>query len=223
MKKSPVPTKRKPLVPVNKKALVLWGCAVLFLSLWLTMETAQADPSALRTPIQGRSLNLVGAIPFAHSRTNFSAGSWLTDTFGLAAQLSLSINADLAAISAVGISAGTRWHLAGKPVGWGIKAFVHGGLLFPTVAPGFGLTLTPALQGGYYGPLFRASLGLVVPLSVSFVQELAIRIPTELELWLAWQVKRFLFGVRLNTGAIFIPGQDPAATLQFAITLALTL
>jgi hypothetical protein len=144
----------------------------------------------------------------------------LTPQLAISTELRHSLEEDIAPNSAWMLSVGTKWHLAGKPTGWGLKAFLSGGILIPTLSPTFGLHFTPAIHGGYYGSIFRITLGLVAPIEMRFHDPFLLRLPLFLEIWLGWQINRFFVGIRAHTGGMLVPGQ--AWALQANLALALS-
>ncbi len=156
--------------------------------------TALADPGALRAPVADSALAGEVGLPTA------SAAWWPNAGLGLAVHLR-------APGASVGASVGTR---ALHADGWGVDAFLAGGVTVPLRDPGVAVTLSPAARAGWRGPRAEAGLGLAVPLALGLggggMEQIGARLPLLLEPALGFDVGPVRVGATLSAGPVFVPG-----------------
>lgn len=181
--------------------------AALLLLALLLASPAVADPVALRAPGQGRELVVEAGWP------SISVAWWSRGGFGLAL--------DVGTLGqAAGLSGGGRFVLTEGPLGWGVDAYVAGGLELLIADPGLTLTFTPALSVGSRGVVI-ATLSVAAPMALRLGEQQA-RLPVQAELRLGARPGPVSFGVRGALGAVLSPGQPVAASLQWSLWIALT-
>jgi hypothetical protein len=160
----------------------------------LAPSVAAADPGALRAAVAGATL--VGEV----GAPTTSAAWWPNDGLGIAVHVR-------APGASVGASVGTR---ALHADGWGVDAFLAGGLTVPVRDPGVAVTVSPAARAGWRGPKAEAGLGLAVPLAVGLagggVDGVGARVPVLLEPAVGFDVGPVRLGATLSAGPVFALG-----------------
>lgn len=195
------------------------GKYVFFLCLLLWSGPSFGDSLVLRTHSSKMEIRLAGGF------SQFSGGMWLSKHWGVSVDVHVSIGPQLSVVSALSAEAGYFRRFAGKELGWQLNGILTAGLLAPTIEPGLALLLTPVLQGGYHGTTDRWFLMLNVfsPIAFQFVGDLVLRIPAQIELWLAFRIGPCWIGLQGAAGANFAIQQAPAVVLTASLFLSVVL
>lgn len=169
------------------------------------LALAHADPVALRAPTSGRFTAVVGT-PVV------SAAWFLNENVGFALDLR-GVGASASA------SAGLRQR---HTTPWGIDAGVAAGVVVPLVDPGFGVSLTPSLGGGWRDARTAGALTLAVPLELGLVGRdgVTARAPILLEPSFSAKAGPIELGVLLGAGPLFVTGSLPGVELRAGVVIS---
>lgn len=180
--------------------------ATLGVALAAVPGLAHADPGALRQGDAGRDTTVVVGAP------QVSVGAWVRPRLGIVLNWRYPDRA-------LEVAIGTRRTLFRGARG-GIVA-VHGqaGLVKPLRDPTAGISLAPALLVGHSGERFRAVVGPVVPVAMSFGRQFDWRVPVLAELSLGVRLGPTMVGVAANTGVVFARGQRFSLDAQAGVWL----
>lgn len=174
-------------------------------ALLLLALSAQAEPSALRTPTQQGFTAVIGT-------PELSVGRWMGPSWGVFGSARLDLGSGE-------IGAAWRHRLAGDDLGWNLDLSVGASAVALLVRPGVALGLAPALVGGLHKEGWAWTGGLVLPAALTLDEA---RLPVLLETNLGADLGSFWLGVRLATGATSLPGQIPAFAAEAGLSLGWT-
>lgn len=175
------------------------------IALLLLCLSAQAEPSALRSPVVEGWTATAGT-------PEISVGRWLSPEWGAFG----SVRLDLGAAE---VGAAWRHRLAGEDLGWNLDLSLGASAMAQLARPGAALGLTPALVGGLHKEGWAWTGGLVLPAALSLHEA---RLPVLLETHLGGGLGGLWLGVRLASGATLLPGQIPAFAAEAGLSIGWT-
>lgn len=164
----------------------------------LLLGLAFADPVALRAP--GERASVVLGLPAA------GAAYWVDEHLG--------VSLDLMGLDAVGLSAGWRDRVLGKPEGLGVDVVFGGGVLLHTTTGAPLLSLAPAASAGWSRPHLDAHLGLALPFALGMLPDGQLRAPVLGTLTLGSAAGPVRFGLDVELGTLRLTGAPAEVGFQ---------
>ncbi|MEL6348250.1 MAG: hypothetical protein AAFV53_34390 [Myxococcota bacterium] len=169
------------------------------------LQTAAADPLALRTP--GQTWSLAAGAP------TLSAGAWWSDQWGAAINLRTSG-------SALGAAVGARRRLLGDADRWGLDGYLAAGISAPLIEPAAAITLTPSVRVRRRGERTDWGVAVSAPAAGRVTGGWAHRIPVMLEPSVSVRLGGLRVGAMVGLGAAFNSGGPITYEQQAALLIS---